>query len=604
MCRKLKYFLAVMIIFVSCGYAHSLSSGTKVYVDPVGGNDSWDGLAPSFVSGSNGPWKSCTPVNNIKGYVGDTDLGVDVYIYAGTTLNCSMNSHWSGTASDLSEISSYDRGIGGLAKPIINGMSTQAGPWTRYAATAIYSADNTSTSQRKIVTVDGSRLMYIVWKTDIATTAANMTAGTYTHDVTGQKLYVWTSDSADPSGKTVQYSSISTGIDIGGWGGTSHWDYKWVHGLSFYGHNGYNLEMGEYYGGYLSDNSVVEDNDFSTCGSNCFRGGGDNFILRNNTCTDSGTEGQTDVSCLSLDGGNAGVDDSESGGTHIGHTITGAQEYGNYVHDTRNGSCYEVDFGVDRSYFHHNTGNNCTNQFLEVWTSNNNSVYSNRSNVTGYPACASANGYSKYDARKCRVFQGIGIKITNNSDQNTLFNNELIGFPASGIYTGSENYCGNTNNKFYHNILVNVDADAAFVGLGNSAYCPNDTGNVWKNNIVKTTNGKALQVYAPEQTFDYNDYSVGATFGTYLGATKTFAGWQALGQDAHSITSDPVFTDQAIYNLRPTQLSPTINAGVNLPEVTNDYDGNPRIGITDIGAFESQWQIKSNGAKLKGLRTK
>jgi hypothetical protein len=75
-------------------------------------------------------------------------------------------------------------------------------------------------------------------------------------------------------------------------------------------------------------------------------------------------------------------------------------------------------------------------------------------------------------------------------------------------------------------------------------------------------------------------------------AQYTLAGWQTVGFDTHSITTDPKLTSSYI----PAADSPVIHAGANLtslcgdiPALCKDKAGNPRpvSGPWDIGAFQS-----------------
>ncbi|MBX7255490.1 MAG: hypothetical protein K1Y02_03925 [Candidatus Hydrogenedentes bacterium] len=64
-----------------------------------------------------------------------------------------------------------------------------------------------------------------------------------------------------------------------------------------------------------------------------------------------------------------------------------------------------------------------------------------------------------------------------------------------------------------------------------------------------------------------------------------FAGYQtATGKDAQSITANPLFRDLAAHDFRLTQGSPCIAAGKDT-DVKTDFDGKPREGKMNIGAF-------------------
>ncbi|NQT89290.1 right-handed parallel beta-helix repeat-containing protein, partial [bacterium] len=103
---------------------------------------------------------------------------------------------------------------------------------------------------------------------------------------------------------------------------------------------------------------------------------------------------------------------------------------------------------------------------------------------------------------------------------------------------------------------------------------------------------------------DYND--IGATNGASVGYSgsddqATLADWQAAtGQDAHSVSADPLFADAAGGDLRLTAGSPCIDAADGSAAPERDYDDLPRIddpltepntgagspAYADIGAHE------------------
>lgn len=70
----------------------------------------------------------------------------------------------------------------------------------------------------------------------------------------------------------------------------------------------------------------------------------------------------------------------------------------------------------------------------------------------------------------------------------------------------------------------------------------------------------------------------------------TLAAWRAAypNSEVGSIVSNPLVFNQNGDNLRPNLNSPLLNAGVVIPGVTIDLDGNTRDLLPDLGAFEGQ----------------
>src|SRR5262249_40074134 len=92
---------------------------------------------------------------------------------------------------------------------------------------------------------------------------------------------------------------------------------------------------------------------------------------------------------------------------------------------------------------------------------------------------------------------------------------------------------------------------------------------------------------------NYNDLLATGT-GGFVGLFNavdqtTLANWQAaVGQDANSLSVDPLFVNAngsaATGNLHLQSGSPVIGAGTSVSGITNDFDGDPRKAVPDIGA--------------------
>jgi hypothetical protein len=129
-------------------------------------------------------------------------------------------------------------------------------------------------------------------------------------------------------------------------------------------------------------------------------------------------------------------------------------------------------------------------------------------------------------------------------------------------------------------------------------------GGLFKNNIIYSTSANLLQTNGSGLSYDNNDYyvSTGATPTFTNGTTYTgLAAWQsATGQDAHSLTSNPLLDDPTYDSTGISATadtlqagSPMFGAGVNICQGisgcsmgTRDYFGDPvtTAGVHTIGA--------------------
>ena len=150
--------------------------------------------------------------------------------------------------------------------------------------------------------------------------------------------------------------------------------------------------------------------------------------------------------------------------------------------------------------------------------------------------------------------------------------------------------------KWYHN-TISSDYAGATSGSTYGYYQASSTYNVVevKDNIISVTRGGTGTKYAVYHSaagyatvMNNNDYFVGngALVGYYGAAQTTLANWQtASGQDANSVSIDPVFTAPTTGNLLPTSV-PLNNLGTPVG-VTTDILGLGRSAtVPDMGAWE------------------
>jgi hypothetical protein len=177
---------------------------------------------------------------------------------------------------------------------------------------------------------------------------------------------------------------------------------------------------------------------------------------------------------------------------------------------------------------------------------------------------------------------GIAVKGMNNVPiyNNTFYSNEVF-------YTSD----GNPGTEYG---LVDIFAND---GLTPWVY---PTGTIVKNNIFYTVH----QIYnikiedAPDTVGFRSDYNIfwceaGTPMFSYLGVNKTFAQWQALGYDLHSVVVNPSFNNTT--DLVPTSrlnygtnlgttwqtgLSTTATWAVEVSPTTTDQNGTWQVGAS------------------------
>jgi hypothetical protein len=256
--------------------------------------------------------------------------------------------------------------------------------------------------------------------------------------------------------------------------------------------------------------------------------------------------------------------------------------------------CQNCTLQYNESYENHTWGTSDGGAFdIDNYNSNNTLQYNYGHNNDGYCLAVFGDGYTPVnDVFRYNV-------CSDNEQKSNAGSYEMSIWPNSS-----------TNLQIYNNTFYFNPANGhAFMQLTQSG-----TSGLFKNNIVYSTSASLLANSASGMQFDNNIYyvSTGATpTFTYAGTTYTgLAAYQAAsGQDAHSLTSNPLLNNPTYASVGASSTadtlqsgSPAFGAGVNVCQGISgcsmgsvDYFGDPittsgthTIGAEDVPAALSQ----------------
>ena len=596
MYTKLPFYI-ILAILSMC----PVSWAETYYVDATYGNDNNNGNAPAMA------WKTIAKVNASSFSPGD-----EILFKQGEIWREQLTVPSSGAVGNAITFGSYGNGT----DPIISGADIITG-WTLHSGSIYYhSADPVDVWPRSVF-VDNVPLT-------LKGSVGAMEAGTFFvkwEDGVGPKVYVWLSNSSDPSNSTMEIPRRAASIKV-----TSK-DYVTITGLhitksmaiwpdgalAVNNSNHVTIEKvtstdvidRHIWFTHSSDFGVINNNtiyssvnrsnssqDFHYTGINIGKHEADaasactNVTITNNTLYDLFQGIWTNHMSSSLISGNT-VYNMDAAGIATFYGSNDVVIENNTVHHT--GLNFAMSNGIQ-------TGGNTDGDPVHDIIVRGNEIYNTTHNPGG--------------------FDGNGLEIDIGSYNVSAYQNTIYNTHGAGIIVYRAH-----DNDIYYNIIYNTgNGDAGYPFqrgvivsraydidiFNNTIYDPNGIGiylsgiegdttfNISvKNNIF--SGSVDFAVYVADEysllnlSFDYNAWYFTSGKMAYWNTTEYVAlsDWQSgQAQDANSINSNPLFTDASGNDFILQATSPCINAGTNVG-LTQDYWGNGMIGSSwDIGAYE------------------
>lgn len=549
----LSLFFAISFLLIK----PSASYAATFYVDSVGGNDSNSGTSIDQA------WKTISKVDSTVLSPGD-----EVLFKKGSTWREQLDVNQSGVEGNPIKYGAYGSGDNPLfiGTDIVTGFTPDG--------ENIYLKAGFPYNPRQVFE-DNVRLM-------VKSSKAAMVAGSFYWDSETETVYIWTTDSADPSSHTIEVSTRFRGVDFNGqsyitvdsidttkaiqtgfeWGVVTGSNNVTVSNstASWHGQRGFRIGVIGY-GTLAGDNNVIIDSvAHDNIGEGIWIGGGEN-----NGC----------IRCELYNGGkdnvSKGYNTVDSGGLIVGVDAVNNFVKDSYIHDVYKGYVLMVE--------HENQAdaakpigtvisgnvivNNVPGLSITVEEEGENSVYSH--NII----------YSTESGGGDLIAMQTQGGVATGSISPTFYNNTL--YMGSTEYGNLVNFLNVSNPVFVNNILYEPAGTD-----GNIMNIANDGDNNY-NGLPASVTGTITSDYNLfyNNRTDYNYYHRG---GYYLDLSE----WQtATGLDEHSISGDPLFTDLSDFDFTLQEGSPAINAGTDVG-LDSDHMGTsiPQGSSSDIGAYE------------------
>ena len=613
------------------------------YVDATDGNDSWDGTASSYISGTTGPWQTVQKVNSETQSAGDSVLFKCGEVWRETLLPDSGNA-----AGDVT-YGSYGTGD----KPLLLGSMemNDTGDWTNVSGN-IWSTTTGS------ATVTGSELL---------------SNTSFDSDTSGWTLYT-SGATATGSRNTSVYDSSPASYSIACTDNTGT--------IKLYTDN-ISIETGEYYkltfrakassAFDLASVRVSDPNDSAACASNnrydnlsittswttytvVFEAyattstarltfdlsnaipDGETFYIDTlsfKECSLSDTFLPYDIGNIIFDEGDScGVKELSQGALNAqGEFYYDPDTYTVKVYSTSNPASYyfDIELALGRTIIQSAVDTYVTIEGLALSNGGSSGISSTFTHYLTVQDCdlSFIGGRILKGSNLSRI--GNGIEFSENTHDVLVENCKIWDIFDCGI--AQTTYSGNQYNITYqNNIIWNCENSYKYYQVSGAdtydVYFENNTcayaGSSWAHDQRSSTDG--IHIKLPSQSGDVTDFyirnnifyestdygiQVGSTwndianltldYNLYYESSGDVADWQgtdytyanfssyvtASSKEAHSIAGDPQFVRESVDNFNIKYSSPAIDEGVNTG-ISDDCDGisRPQNGSYDIGAYE------------------
>lgn len=194
---------------------------------------------------------------------------------------------------------------------------------------------------------------------------------------------------------------------------------------------------------------------------------------------------------------------------------------------------------------------------------------------------------------RCRITGGSFWIIQLNAPNEIFRNNFVTGQSNYGLRVGAASTGAKVlNNSFYINHPTATSQYCALRWYGATTLNTECIGNIFHEFFGTAGNGVNMWCSGTNRPTVMNGncfWPVNALGVVFFASNLNFAGWQALGNDLNSISADPLYVNPTATppDLHLQSLSPCIGVGLASPSVIDDFDGQTRAGLVDIGADEA-----------------